>query len=399
MWLDKYQDGNEIELEEQLAKLEKRYRWVHPYTLLRFDVHVTEHCNLKCKTCNHCSPVAEEEYLDLAEYKRDCARLSELFASEIKFANLIGGEPLLHPKLTEIMRITREAFQVGKVRIITNGLLLPSMGDDFWKACRDYRITLSPTEYPVNFDYDKWQKYAEDHGVTWSSFKFYNMDSESDVKLMQRKLIGTTGRHIVEQNYYHCLHANNCLQLCHGRLYTCQYAAYAHHLKKYFNLDIHLSERNGVDIYEVKDAYELMTKVNRPIPFCQYCNVDSLGYEESWGISCKDRYEWIEFEWTQDDIRYLKDATSVYVYGADEMGVKTVNRLKKNNIVINAVLVEDTDKNPVPVLDVPVIRVQDVKPEGEHSVCMLAVDNAEKTKAGRAVNQCGFRQIIPLYVC
>lgn len=399
MWQEKYTGDNSIELEEQLAKLEKRYRWVHPYTLLRFDIQVVEHCNLNCKNCNHCATVAEEEYLDIEEYERDCARLSKLFASEVKYVALVGGEPLLHPELPEIMRITREAFQVGKIRIITNGLLLPSMGDDFWAACKEYRITLAPTEYPINFDYAKWREYAEAHDVIWDSYSYYNIDDASDVKLLQRGLIGTTGRHVVEQNYYHCPYANNCLTLRHGRLYTCLRAAHAHHLKKYFDLDIHLSERNGVNIYEAKDAYDLMTKVNRPIPFCQYCNVDSLGYEEAWGTSCKDRYEWIDFEWTREDIQYLKEASSVYVYGAGEMCTKTVDRLKKNGITVNAVLVRDTDGIPAPVPDVPVIRVQDVKPEGKHSVCLLAVDNAEKTKAGHTVSQCGFTQIIPLYVC
>lgn len=396
MWQDKYLSGNSIELEEQLVKLEKRYRWVHPYTLLRFHVSVAEHCNLNCKNCGHHSPLAEKEYLDVAEYERDCARLSELFDSEVKYIRLMGGEPLLHPRLTEIMRITREAFRVGKIRIVTNGVLLPSMGEDFWNACRDYRITLSPTEYPIKVDYDMWRTYAETYGVLYDDMGLANLDEESDVKLMHRSLIDPTGRYIVEHNYYHCPWANNCLQLRHGRLYTCYQAANVHHLKKYFDLDIHLSERNGVDIYAVKDAYELMTKVNRPIPFCQYCNLDSLGYEEQWEVSRKDRYEWIDFIWSQEDIQYLKEAPSVYVYGAGEMGEKAVSRLKKSGIVVSAVLIGDTDRNLGPISDIPVIKAQDLKSEG--GVCLLAVDNSEKTKVGRIVSQCGFQQIIPLYI-
>lgn len=393
---DKYSIDNMTELEDQISKLEKRYRWVHPYTLLRFEVQVAEHCNLNCKYCDHYSPLAEEEYLDLEEYVRDCARLSELFDSEVKYINLVGGEPLLHPRLTEILRISREAFPVGKIRIVTNGLLLPSMGEDFWNACRDYRITLAPTEYPVKFDYARWAKYAEDRGVVWNSYPFSNLD-ESAYKLMHTALVATTGHHIVERNYYHCPYANHNLTLRHGRLYTCQRAAHAHHLKKYFNLDNYLSKRNSVDIYEVKDAYELMTKVNRPIPFCQYCNLDSLSYEEDWGYSKKDRYDWIDFEWTPADIQYLKDAPSVYIYGAGEMGAKAVSRLKKNGIAVSAILIGDADGDSIAVLDVPVKKAQDVEAKG--GVCLLAVDNAEKTKAGRMASGCGFGQIIPLYIC
>lgn len=394
-WQEKY-SGDSIDLEEQIIKLERRYRWVYPYTLLRFGVSVTEHCNLNCRSCNHYSPIAEEEYLDMAEYERDCARLSELFAGEVKTIYLAGGEPLLHPRLPEIIQITREAFPVGKIGIITNGLLFPSMGNGFWNACRDYRIVLEPTEYPVNFDYDKWRKHSEAHGILYSPTSFANFDCKSDVKRMHRSLIGTT-RRVVEHNYYHCPNANRCISLRHGHLYTCLAAAHSHHLKKHFNLDIHLSERNGVNIYEVKDAYELMEKVNRPVPFCQYCNLDSFCYEEDWGPTHKDRYEWIDFEWTREDIQYLKGASSVYVYGAGKMGEKTVNRLQKNGIAVNAVLVGDTDENPGQVSDVPVKRIRDVKPEG--GVCLLAVENAEKTEAGRTASRCKFKQIIPLYDC
>lgn len=395
MWQDKFSEGS-IELEEQLARLEKRYRWVHPYTLLRFSVSVVGHCNLNCKDCIACSPLIDEEYLDVAEYGRDCARLSKLFASEVKYVHLAGGEPLLHPDLTEIMRVTREAFPVGKIRLVTNGLLLPAMDDDFWNTCREYRIRLAPTEYPINFDYGMWEEYADAHGVLYDPMDHRNLNDKSGDKRMRRAMIGTTGRHIVEHNYYHCPWANNCLGLYHGRLYTCERPVLAHKLKKYFDLDIHLSERNGVDIYEVKDAYELMTKVNRPIPFCQYCNVEAFGYEESWGLSCKDRYEWIDFEWTRADIQYLKEAPSVYVYGAGEMGAKAAARLKENGIAVSAVLADGMDDHPGPIPDVPVIKARDVTSGG--GVCLLAVDNAGKMRAGQAVSQCGFKQIIPLYV-
>ena len=397
MWPYKFPGMPPIELEEQIDKLERRYRWVRPYTLLRFEVQVAEHCNIHCKDCDHYAPLAGEEFLDVAQYERDCARLSELFDSEVKFVHLLGGEPLLNPRLPEIIRITREAFRVGKIMVVTNGLLLPSMGDDFWNACRDCRVMLSPTQYPVKFDYDKWGEYAKERGVIWTPFSLGNVDKDTEVKRMHRALIDPTGRYVVERNYYHCYAANACLTLRNGRLFTCQRAAHAHHLKKYFDLDINLSKRDSVDIYEVKDAYELMEKVNRPIPFCKYCNLASCYYEEDWGASRSDRYEWIDFVWAPADIQYLKEAPSVYVYGAGDMARKAVGRIQENGVAVSAVLLGDGDEAPGWAQDVPVMSARAAEPEG--GVCLLAVDNEEKTRAGRAVSRCGFKQIIPLYVC
>ncbi len=354
-----------IELEEQIRKLEAKYQWLYPHTLLRFGVHVAEHCNLNCKNCGHFSPLAKEEYLDIEQYKKDCARLSELFGGEVKFVSLLGGEPLLNPDLVEIMRITREAFPIGKIKIETNGTLFPAMKEEFWRACKEYNVILCPTEYPIDFDYDKWREYAEEREITYKPLHFYNYCSSPDKKAMRRQLLSPQKHYVGESNYYHCHKGNHCISLQKGRLYTCIAPAYIHHLKKFFNVDdFHVSERDSVDIYAVKDAEELMEKLNKPIPFCQYCNIASFRYEEAWGTTCKDRYEWIDFEWTKEDIQYLKAASSVYVYGAGKRGTKTVQRLNKYAIPVRAVLVSSLEGNPSEVLGVPVEEAKNVHPGG-----------------------------------
>jgi hypothetical protein len=65
-------------------------------TLLRFDVHLAEHCNLRCIGCEHFSPLAKEEFLDIDSFKKDCIRLSELTNKDLEEMFLLGGEPLLN---------------------------------------------------------------------------------------------------------------------------------------------------------------------------------------------------------------------------------------------------------------------------------------------------------------
>ena len=60
----------------------------------------------------------------------------------------MGGEPLLHPQVNDFMRITREAYPHSKIFIVTNGLLLLKMPNDFWETLRQYRIRIHWSKYP-----------------------------------------------------------------------------------------------------------------------------------------------------------------------------------------------------------------------------------------------------------
>ncbi len=134
--------------EELLMLIERGISNFVPQKELRFEVHIVEHCNLNCKQCSHFSPLAEESYIDLGEYERDMRRLSDLFDGRMSTVQLLGGELLLHPEINEIMRITRETFPIGRIRVVTNGILLPSMSDEFWEKCREYQVEISVSHIP-----------------------------------------------------------------------------------------------------------------------------------------------------------------------------------------------------------------------------------------------------------
>lgn len=359
---------------------------VRPRTHLRFEVHVAEHCNLNCENCFHFCSVADEEFLNIEEYKRDCARLSELFKGEAERIYLLGGEPLLNTNLPEIMEITRNAFQVGQIAIITNGILLAKMGNDFWEACKKYRVEILPTKYPISVDYDGMEEYADSRGVTYKLF--------SKMDKMMRNPLTLRGDQPVKENYDRCEYSNECLTLRHGKLYTCEFPVHARHLKKYFHLDLELSEEDGIDIYAVGSAKELMEKLASPIPFCRYCKIDCRGFFQKWSVSQKDRYEWINFEWTKEDIQYLKEAGNIYAYCAGDWGKRTVDRLQKNGVAVKAVLVNHPEENPESILTVPVLAVDDVRLTDKNSVCLLAASDFAETELEKEIRRHGFRNIV-----
>jgi MoaA/NifB/PqqE/SkfB family radical SAM enzyme len=87
------------------------------------DVSVTNACNAKCDFCSyayHKQIVKEKRWIDPAEFAR---ALPVLHRSGIRYVNFQGGEPLLHPKIEDLVADTRIAGI--KPALITNGWFLP----------------------------------------------------------------------------------------------------------------------------------------------------------------------------------------------------------------------------------------------------------------------------------
>lgn len=389
--------------EELWAKLKRGMRNLTPQSHLAIGVHIVEHCNLNCKQCDHYSTLAEEEYLDINSYKKDCERLSELFGGEMLFIALLGGEPLLNPQITEFMRITREAFPVGEIKIVTNGVLLPSMPENFWEACKIYDVEISPTCYPIKLDYVGLKKLADSKGVKYTLEKsVQNTQAKKFAKKYSIYSKGAGGIDLAFEHFISCGQAVVCTVLKDGKMYPCPEAAYASHLKKYFNLDIQLSGRDGVDIYSVNSGYELLEKVSRPIPFCAYCDAtpNDKAITSDWGISKKDRYEWLAFSFTEDDMQYLKlRKPIVYVFGAGTWGNQTVTYLKENGIAIKSVLVTRKKQDVDNIQGVPIVTLDELREVEPNSICLVALsilNREHKEEVYPLLSEIGFGDVVPI---
>ena len=124
----------------------------HPHGTLDFQVHLTFHCNLKCKGCSHFSSLAEKRHLDIKIFEKDLQRLSRLGKKHIRKIDLLGGEPLLHPEINVLMKIARKYFPKTQIVLLTNGILLPAMPNDFWKTCKKNKIIVIISYYPIEID-------------------------------------------------------------------------------------------------------------------------------------------------------------------------------------------------------------------------------------------------------
>ncbi|MDR1159509.1 MAG: radical SAM protein, partial [Syntrophomonadaceae bacterium] len=253
----------------------------------QFEVHITEHCNLNCKGCGHFSSLADEEFLDPASFEKDCACISKL-SNKLSLIRLLGGEPMLHPKLISFFEIARKYFKTTVIELLTNGTLLWKQPDEFWIACHKYNIYIEISDFPVNIHVAEIQAKRKKYKVCVG----YTLSKETG---MWKSPLDLDGGQDAEANFAVCGAAKMgcCVALRDGKIYICPAAAHIQFFNKYFGKDLRVTEKDYIDIYKAKNKQEILDFLHKPIPFCRYCNLAASSSGLEWDISKREISEWI----------------------------------------------------------------------------------------------------------
>jgi MoaA/NifB/PqqE/SkfB family radical SAM enzyme len=257
--------------------------------MLRFDIHLTDHCNLNCNGCEHFSSLADKTFLDILTFERDCARLSELTGGKIEDIAILGGEPLLHPGLTDAVDIARRYFHTGEIRILTNGILLLKQTENFWQNCAKNNVEVHVSQYPVKLAVDAINSTAKKYNVCLTYDYIDGID-------WVRRPLDIEGKQKIEDVTKKCYQLNQCIQLVDGKLYTCARIAYIKYFNQYFSQNLQVTEQDYIDIYKASSLDEILDFLCKPVPFCRYCNIDKTLFDLQWSVSKKNIREWIDCE-------------------------------------------------------------------------------------------------------
>ena len=272
-------------------KIENYLRKITPRPYLDFiEFHLAEHCNLGCYSCVQFSQIAEEEYYDIEEFERDVKRLFELTNGLIGRIHLMGGEPLLNKNCKDYFFIVRKYFKFNTVLLVTNGILLPKQEKSFWESCRENNITISPTKYPLEIDWDKIQKICNEYNI---KLNFYDGSGERN-KVSNKNVLKLEGDLDPFHNFIRCWLSNKCVALYKGKICNCSLVPYIKHFNKAFNQNLEVTEMDTIDIYKAKTYEEILEFIAKPIPFCRYCNVDKWRSTGKWQRSEKSINEYVD---------------------------------------------------------------------------------------------------------
>jgi organic radical activating enzyme len=231
-----------------------------------FELHPVEHCNLRCAHCCNLSPYARPHFRSVESLVREARAIARCLAPDV--FKLSGGEPLLHPDITPILRALRGVSVAPVVRLFTNGLLLHRMPDDFWAALD--QLTVSD--------------YAS---APLGSARLSEIESKAkafDVVLNVKPVnafskIAASDPHsdpdAIADIYRTCWLRHRCMMARDGVFYTCTRAAYADVFRARWLGDESPLEptRDGVPLDGEDFADRLYDYLNRrePLEICKYC--------------------------------------------------------------------------------------------------------------------------------
>jgi organic radical activating enzyme len=114
--------------------------------LPHLDVMCLTACNLKCVGCTNLMGAVAMEIWAAAEIEHDVAAAAEVMHAEV--ACLLGGEPTAHPDLVRLMRFTAGSGLAERVQVLTNGMRLHRMSDEFWTELDWLKISIYPGRTP-----------------------------------------------------------------------------------------------------------------------------------------------------------------------------------------------------------------------------------------------------------
>ena len=273
-----------ISFAERLAKMAEKPK---------LDVQVCDHCNLRCAGCLHFAPLAEERCLDVEAYEHDLQRLASIDGIEGYFGAvvLMGGEPLLHPRLADVVYLTRAYLPGETVTLCTNGLLLGRMGDEFWRALIECDVSLLISPYPLHMDYEGLAVFAREKGARVCFARDITGTAEGKEAFL-RLAIDPKRKSDPARSFTSCPFGGSYLQLARGAIWPCQVAAHHGPLARRFGYDMCSTSADSLPLASIGSADDIETFRRMPHPMCRYCDNDSLAVEP-WERSKLAADEWL----------------------------------------------------------------------------------------------------------
>lgn len=178
------------------------------------DLNVVFQCNLSCRGCYHLSPVMKNMFADPKQVFDDFEKLSKHYHTQS--VALVGGEPLLHPNLAEIIGAVRASQVCETIRLVTNGLLLDRMKRLTWQSLDEVEISCYPDSSPSEQLIARNRDIAADYEVKFQVIrKEYFRIPYSET--------GTANTGLIHRIYRACrlAHLGYCHTVHQGYFYKC----------------------------------------------------------------------------------------------------------------------------------------------------------------------------------
>ena len=220
-------------------------------------------CNLNCRGCANFSSLSTgQRFYNINQFKRDILSLKELFWGITKI-RLLGGEPFLNPELPIYAELVRNVFPDCDLRIVTNGLLIPSLSETMLKRLKDVGCCIEISAYKPT---------VQMRGEIARRLKNVQIDYFFSIPMrIFFKTIITEPYINGEQAFSNCLFSH-CHMIMENKLAPCSYACGIYRLNRRFKTNY--PECDFIDLSQPHpDGWEIIDYFTHPHALCRYCSV------------------------------------------------------------------------------------------------------------------------------
>ena len=253
------------------------------------EYHITDHCNLNCAGCSHFSPLAKPWFVTFDQFKKDWDEVKEN-GLHIKRIRILGGEPLLHEQLGEMLTYLRELFPKENINVVTNGILLQKRKEELLPIFVENNISLTLSIYPsLNINY-------QEVLMGFPKVEAYDKAGFWNISLHKKPDFDN------ELAFDYCFSASeaHCSYLKDGRIYPCpiipNLPIFADHFKEDLNdTDLWMAAHKEWGI-SVKDSTpeEIEAYLSIPKRICSFCNTVRARETHPWKQTNLKIDEWME---------------------------------------------------------------------------------------------------------
>jgi hypothetical protein len=230
----------------------------------RLEFDAVSHCNLSCHGCSHFSPFAVEHFVSLESLEQELRLLGQ--HARVGRLKIVGGEPLLHPNLLDLVGVVRRLNVARAIEVGTNGLLLGGQPDRFWREVDMVTVSIYPA-CASKLDLRLFCQKAARHGTGLIFI---------EKPLFREPAIGirTEDAALVQRIFDACLMARFCHTLRDGKLFRCSIAPYMDRYLSLFGHAACFAETDGLRVEQTPHmSAHIITYLRscRPLGACSFC--------------------------------------------------------------------------------------------------------------------------------
>lgn len=224
------------------------------------EINISEQCNLKCKGCDHGMDVITPRNIPLPKLLLDIQKASQYLHA--KTLRIIGGEPLLHPELSQIIQVFQKKHIADSIELWTNGLLLDNISKTNWELLNGIVISKYPNisntwdnKYlkAIAKKYNVWIHVRDSNTFSWS---MYLKKNPFDIARILHNS---------------CRESATCNTIRNGKFYKCVQSAFAKDRLLYNGIVI---DDDGIELHNSDNIIKKIQNhlwSNNPLNACYYC--------------------------------------------------------------------------------------------------------------------------------